>query len=185
MGIIFIFTGKSAVGKSALIRYIRTKYHFKSIHLRNYLVALMIENEIKDQTLFAKFMETHLPKLVKSLHKSAGCIIEGVYSPQELQLLKSVFSGDNIVHIHVDSLSSVRVRRIMKRHTLSEEDATKKMKSSDEYREKIGWDSLNKRSDIKLVNIGSQRELFESFEKATKNLPKLTRYVKRSIVRRH
>jgi len=174
MGLILIFFGKNATGKSALIENTQKRLGLNVAHTRRLLAEtnqtktekeLLIQYEKQSQDAY---LDVIRHKLVKK-RKNEGLIIEGPFSVEEIRKIQSFFPKDQTVLIQLTSDSRLRISRLAARHNLTSRQAYKHMHQSDQLRQKKGIESLERISDIILSNNSGLEELYKQFHEKSLN----------------
>ncbi len=168
MGLIFIFFGRNATGKSVLVKNVQEKFRLNAVHTRR-LVAELDKSKTEKELLagFEKQSQTAYLDAVKgqivAKRKRDGLIIEGPFSLAEVRKIQSFFPQDQIVLVELDSTSQLRLKRLMARHNLAPKEAYQHMQKSDGIRTKRGITSLEQNPNVVVTNNAGLDELYRQF----------------------
>jgi dephospho-CoA kinase len=172
MGVIFIFVGRNATGKTELIQNLQKETRLNHAHTRRLLAQIdTSKNEKVLVQEYARQSRTAYLDAIKNQlvqhRKSDGLIIEGPFSVEEVRKLSSFFPQDQIMLVNVAAKDSIRVSRLKKRHNLTSKDAYEHLRASDKLRIQRGLAILEKHADLTISNNTTIEEFFNQFKTKT------------------
>jgi dephospho-CoA kinase len=198
MGVIFVFFGRNATGKTELIQHLQKETGLSHAHTRRLLAQTNPAKPEKElvQEYAKQSRNAYLEAIKKPLlrlRKSDGLIIEGPFSIEEVKKIGSFFPHDQVMLIDVTAKESVRVTRLKRRHNLTSKEAYAHMRASDRLRIQRGLAALEGSATVKVSNDTTLEEFFSHFKTRTlkhqrqRLLQTLTRIIhkKRSPQKRH
>jgi dephospho-CoA kinase len=160
----FVISGKNATGKTEFCEYLNKKYNFEIIQIRETLEKI---TKYKDKDIAYKLykikktgvLEAILPFILNKISNSKNIVIEGILSPEEVELLKKQKLDFYLVYL--DANEAVRLERVIPRSKTV--NPKRQIKNSDKFRVDImNVTELKKISDLIIVNDGKTKPEFHS-----------------------
>ncbi|MDO8538474.1 MAG: AAA family ATPase [archaeon] len=193
MPIIICLSGLIGAGKTTILdlltKELRLKHFSVSVALSqragranqpvNQYAKKLIENMGK--TGIIRMM---LLQIKRQLKGEKGIVIESIFRPEELELIKQTFPNDDVFLFAINARKQLRIRRVMKREGIGKHKARVTVRIWDSRRNEYGFEKMKKLADLVLSSEQkTKKKTQEEIEKAIKK-KQVLRMIK-AIKQRH